>query len=209
VVTLPSEYFEDIYAQHHDPWGFRSRWYEARKRALTLAALTEDRYGSVFEPGCSIGILTAALAARSDEMLAMDISSRALEQAARDLPADVRLQRGSVPDDWPDRHFDLIVLSEVGYYLDHLDCRLLARLAVGSADELVAVHWRHPVADYPLTGDEVHDHIRDSAEDAGLKCVVAHREADLRLDVWSRDHRSVAARNGLVTPCLSEIEPSD
>jgi hypothetical protein len=199
-MTLSSEYFEDIYTQHHDPWGFRTRWYEVRKRALTLAALTRDRYGSAFEPGCSIGVLTGALAGRSDELLAMDISSKALEQAAPGLPTNVRLQRGSVPDDWPDRHFDLIVLSEVGYYLDHFDCRRLAKLAAGSADELVAVHWRHPVTDYPLTGDEVHDHIRVSAQEAGLTWVVAHREADLRVDVWTRDHRSVAARSGLVAP---------
>ena len=199
-MTLSSGYFEDIYQQHDDPWGFRTRWYEARKRALTLAALTRDHYRSVFEPGCSIGVLTGALAERSDEVLAMDISSKALEQAALGLPSNVRLQQGAVPDDWPDRRFDLIVLSEVGYYLDHFDCRRLATLASGSADELVAVHWRHPVTDYPLTGDEVHDHIRVSAEEAGLRSMVAHHEADLRIDVWSRDHRSVAARCGLVAP---------
>ena len=100
---------------------------------------------------------------------------------------------------------DLITARDVVLQHDprgrgHLNCRGLAPRAAGSADELVAVHWRHPVADYPLTGDEVHDQLRVSAEQAGLRCVVAHRESDLRVEVWARDDRSVAARSGLVAP---------
>src|SRR5580658_8155643 len=129
-MTLDRSYFERLYDDHDDPWGFRTRWYEARKRRLTMAALPAQRYGSVFEPGCSIGLLTADLAERSDRVVAMDISARALQQARSGLPASVELRRGAVPSDWPAGKFDLIVLSEVGYYLDVDDCRLLAELAV-------------------------------------------------------------------------------
>ncbi|MFE7421819.1 hypothetical protein [Rhodococcus sp. NPDC057529] len=60
-------YFDAMYAASPDPWGFGDRWYEQRKYALTLAALPRPRYRRAFEPGCSIGILTAALAHRCDE----------------------------------------------------------------------------------------------------------------------------------------------
>ena len=87
-------------------------------------------------------------------VLAMDISARALEQARIDQPDNVELRRGSIPADWPPGRFDLIVLSEMGYYLDERDCRRLAQLAMTGARDLIAVHWRHRVGDYPLTGDQ-------------------------------------------------------
>ena len=72
-MTLGQPYFDDLYRHHPDPWGFRTRWYETRKRQMTMAALPDQHYASVFEPGCSIGLLTRLLAARSDRVLAMDI----------------------------------------------------------------------------------------------------------------------------------------
>jgi SAM-dependent methyltransferase len=197
-MTLPPEYFDDLYGHQPDPWGFRDRWYEKRKRRLTMVALPDEHYTSVFEPGCSIGLLSAELARRSNHVLAMDISPAALRQAAEEVPANVELVRGRVPSDWPDRTFDLVVLSEVGYYLDPRDCQQLAELAVTSARDLVAVHWRHPVGDYPLRGDEVHEYLAQCASAHGLASVLTHLEVDVRLEVWSRDHRSVAARTGLV-----------
>jgi hypothetical protein len=197
-VTLPRDYFEALYTDDDDPWGFRTRWYEERKRGLTMAALLEPRYRTAFEPGCSIGVLTADLADRCDRLLAMDISERAIERAAaRRLPG-VELRRGSVPGDWPAGTFDLVVLSEIGYYLDGDDCERLAGRALSCAGEVVVVHWRHPVADYPLPGDRVHEIFARRASAAGLRRVVGHVERDLRLESWSRDPRSVAARSGLV-----------
>jgi trans-aconitate methyltransferase len=92
-VTLPPEYFEQLYRDDDDPWRFRTRWYEARKRQLTLAALPDEHYATVFEPGCSIGLLTADLASRCDHLLAMDISAEALHQARVGLPPNVELFR--------------------------------------------------------------------------------------------------------------------
>lgn len=197
-MTLGASYFEDLYRQDGDPWGFRTRWYELRKRHLTLAALPQQHYGTVFEPGCSIGLLTSELAARSGRVLAMDISNVALEQARTGQPKNVELRRGSVPSDWPEGQFDLVVLSELGYYLDGEDCGHLANLAVATARDVIAVHWRHPVQDYPLTGDDVHHIVEHIAVEQGLIRLCTHVEADFRLDVWSRDHRSVAARTGLI-----------
>jgi hypothetical protein len=196
-MTLQATYFDRLYRAAPDPWDFRSRSYEIRKRALTLACLPEAHYSTAFEPGCSIGVLTSDLAARSDQVLSMDLSALALAVARETVPPNVELRRGAVPGDWPAESFELVVLSEVGYYLDARDCRRLCqRAAVGSMD-LVAVHWRHPVDDYPLSGDEVHRILADACLEAEMTHLVEHVEDDFRLDVWSQDARSVALRTGV------------
>jgi SAM-dependent methyltransferase len=197
-VTIGPDYFDDLYDQHDDPWGFQNRWYERRKRQLTMAAVPGERYRSIFEPGCSIGVLTAELATRSDRVLAMDISAKALARARDRVPPTVELCQGAVPGAWPAGTFDLVVLSEVGYYLDSTDCQRMAELAVTSAHDLVAVHWLHPVNDYPLTGDQVHQIINTCADRHHMTRIATHLETDLRIDVWSKDSRSVAATTGIV-----------
>lgn len=196
-MTLEAPYFDRLYAAQPDPWEFRSRPYEIRKRALTLACLPALRYSTAFEPGCSIGVLTSELASRSDRVLSMDLSALALASAAQSVPPNVELRQGAIPRDWPAESFELVVLSEVGYYLDPGDCRLLGELAATGATDLVIVHWRHPVDDYPLSGDEVHRILAKTSSGAGMTRLVEHTEHDFRLDVWSHDKRSVALRTGV------------
>ena len=86
-MSLGPEYFEDLYARHADPWGFADRWYEQRKRALLLASLPRPRFARAFEPGCSIGVLTAELAPRCDALLATDVAEGALSAARERLVA--------------------------------------------------------------------------------------------------------------------------
>lgn len=200
-MTLPAGYFEQMYSESADPWGFRTRWYEQRKRALTAAVLPQRRYARGFEPGCSIGSLTAVLADRCDSLLAVDASERAVAAAAAALSGHPQVEvRGMrVPEEWPDGGFDLVVLSEVGYYLagDDLD-RLTdcAERSLVDGGTLLACHWRHPVDDYPVTGDEVHAVLGGRP---GLDRVVTHIEEDLLLDVWTKGRvPSVAHREGLV-----------
>ena len=202
-MTLPPEYFERLYAADADPWGFASRWYEQRKYALTLAALPDPTYERGAEIGSSIGLLTTALAARCRELVAVEASAAALELARARVPANVELRRGSVPKDWPAGRYDLVVLSEVGYYLDRADLRrlldLVARDAVPGAT-ILACHWRHPAPDYPLTGDQVHEEINSR-----WPRISRIEEEDFLLDVLQAvDIRapaaavSVARRTGLV-----------
>ncbi|MEU8895773.1 SAM-dependent methyltransferase [Nocardia sp. NPDC048505] len=203
-MTLPSSYFEDMYAAAADPWSFTTRWYERRKRALTMAALPNPRYRSAFEPGCSIGTLTEQLVTRCDRVLASDPIAKALDAAAVRLDADrdrVELRRWSLGDDWPAARFDLIVFSEVCYYLDADTLRTVTQQAVAHLEPggtLLVVHWRHPVPDYPLTGDEVHDIV---SADPGLVRMSAYQDEDMRLEVFTTSHpepRSVARRGGLL-----------
>lgn len=201
-MSLPGAYFDRIYAGSDDPWGFESRWYERRKRAVTSAALLRERYGDAFEPGCSVGVLTAMLATRCDRLLATDVSARALRLARARLDGvpGVELAELAVPDEWPSgRRFDLVVVSELGYYLDPPALDRLADLCAGSlaiGGELLLCHWRHPVADYPMRGDEVHERVRART---GLEVAVSHVEPDFELEVLTADGaRSVARDTGML-----------
>ena len=205
-MTLPPDYFDDLYAGAEDPWGFADRWYEQRKYALTLASLPEPRYGSAYEPGCSIGVFTGLLADRCDRLLASDISAIAVERAMSRLAATshVMVEQRRLPEQWPGGRWDLIVLSELLYYFApaDLDTVLDSALTSLAADgTLVAVHWRHQAADYPQTGDEVHTVLAEKALAAGLLRLARHTEDDFLLDVWVRNTgsgASVATRTGVV-----------
>jgi SAM-dependent methyltransferase len=201
-VTTPIGYFEQLYAGDPDPWDFTHRWYDRRKHALTVGSLTRARYRSAFEPGCSTGTLTALLAERCERLLAVDAVPAAVTTAAERVAAfpQVTVRPGRMPDDWPDGHFDLVVLSELGYYFDDADLETLLDRAVAALEpggDLVAVHWRHPVAEHARPGDEVHALL---AARPGLERVAAHQEADFLLEVFTKvppSARSVAQREGL------------
>jgi LmbE family N-acetylglucosaminyl deacetylase/SAM-dependent methyltransferase len=194
-----AERFDAAYARAEDPWRVTTRWYERRKRLATLAALPDERYGRALEIGCSIGVTTAGLAERVDELLAVDVAPTAVERARVRLADSphVRLEVRDVGDDWPAGAFDLVVMSEVGYYLDDAAFdRVLAALpgALGATGTLVACHWRHPEGDFRRTGDEVHARL---AAVPGLHVLARHEEDDFLLEVLSADPRSVATRTGL------------
>ena len=199
--SLSGAFFDRFYAGTRDPWGFETRWYERRKRALTLAALPRERFGAALELGCSIGVLTADLAARCDTVTGVDIAEQPLSIARERLAGHpgVRFARMTLPGEWPSGTFDLIVVSEVGYYLAEADLERLfecCRDSLAPAGVLVACHWRHPVPEYPLTGDRVHELL---ATVSGLARTVLHLESDFVLEVWQPEPaRSVAQHEGLV-----------
>lgn len=182
-------HFHDLYASSHDPWQLAERHYERRKFDITAASLPAARYASAFEPGCSIGVLTQRLAARCDRVLATDPAAP-LDQARLRVPDQhVTFERSSVPHDWPDDTFDLIVLSELLYYLDEPNRReVLARSlqTLAPTGNLVLVHWRHRFDVAYCTGDEAHEEVLTFHPD--LRRVVDHREDDFRLEVLARDH---------------------
>ncbi|ALS57612.1 class I SAM-dependent DNA methyltransferase [Rathayibacter toxicus] len=192
-------YFDELYARHADPWGYTSRWYEQRKRALTLASLPKKRYASVLEIGASIGVLTEALAERADQLLAIDISAQAVARASRRLAplGQVCVQRHDITRGVPSGPFDLVVLSEVGYYLARTTLGVTlsgVRDQLTPDGELVTVHWRHPIAGLELDGDAV----AEAVDELGLHRIARHDEEDLLLEVHALDARSIARRTGLL-----------
>jgi cyclopropane fatty-acyl-phospholipid synthase-like methyltransferase len=197
---MPDAYFDQMYAGVDDPWQLSTRWYEQRKYAITLATLPNRHYRHAFEPGCSIGTLTALLAQRCDRVTAVDVAEAAVRSAdARLREAGCRdrvtLTRSSLDAPWPPGPFDLVVLSEVAYYLDadalaEVLRRECTRLQPDA--NIVAAHWRHPVSDYPLTGDAAHEVI---AATPGLTALGCYRDSDVVVEVFTiGDGRSVAAR---------------
>lgn len=196
--ATPSEYFDAIYA-HDDPFGYRERWYEARKRALLLASLPAQRFGRVWEIGCSNGELTDELAMRCDQLVATDLNARAvaLATARTQMHEHVDVRQARHPDTWPDGLFDLVVFSEVGYYLDVDTLTRMARRLKSSLrgdGVLVACHWLAPFPQAPQSGRDVHRLLR---RELGMQRVFGYGDADVRLDGWALHSASVAQRAGL------------
>lgn len=190
--SLPPGYFDAVYAAHADPWNFEGSDYERDKYAVTLAALPRARYARAFEVGCSIGVFTQLLADRCDRLLAVDVSDAALAIAHRRLAsrAHVQVEKMVVPGQFPKQQFDLVMLSEVGYYWSPID---LARAsgqivtAMLPGGHLMLVHWTPPVHDYPSSGDAVHGHFMAMAGPAG-PLIHRHgmRAETYRLDLFER-----------------------
>ena len=207
-MSTPPAYFEAMYRDTDDPWRLGQRWYEQRKYALTTAALPRARYRSAFEPACSVGSLSALLAARCDLLLSCDRSPRAVATATTRLAAypHARVEHRILPPQWPTGTFDLIILSEFLYYLDPEGVQQILDLTVHALEPggtLAAVHWRHPVPEHSQSGDAVHRAVRDTP---GLVRIAEHSEPDFLLDVLVRTaapgitepaQLSVAALEGL------------
>lgn len=186
--TFQRAYFDALYAADPDPWKFASSAYEKEKYAITVASLPRTRYASGLEVGCSIGVLTRALAPRCDNLLAVDAAAAPLIEAKRrcaDLP-NVRFEQMFVPDEWPDLSFELILLSELVYFMDQEHVTRLAQRTACSlrpGGDVVLVHWTG-ATNYPLSGDKaVELFIRFIGPN--LQTIRRSRFASFRLDVLS------------------------
>jgi SAM-dependent methyltransferase len=196
--SVPEAYFAEMYSTRTDPWHLAERWYEQRKYALTLASLPVRRYRRAFEPGCSVGVLSALLAPRCEHLLSWDRRPEAVAVAGKRLEpfegADAA--QGTVPEQWPDGEFDLIVFSELLYYFGAEERARLHRSAMRSLADgghLVAVHWRHHVPEHAAEGARVHQELRELSE---LLPLARHEEEDFLLDVFVRAHRTDSDGNG-------------
>lgn len=185
MTRTPDIYFERLYGDNPDPWGYETKWYEQRKYALTVAALPRQRYQRAFEPGCSIGVLTTLLGSRCDSVVALEILPAVAARARARTGQNVEINVGRIPEMWPAGPFDLVVLSEVLYYLDESDFTdVFARLAetVEPDGHVIAVHWRG-ATNYPLSGDRVHELLE---RNAAFRPIAHYDEDAFRLVVLER-----------------------
>lgn len=192
---LPPDYFHDLYADSADPWNLAGSEYERRKYQATLAALPERRFRNGLEAGCAIGVLTRLLAQRVDNLLAVDLEEVALQQARAHCAGldNVGFARMKLPGQWPDGAFDIIMISEVLYYLSPQDiAETAAKCRQGTTDNaaVVLVHWTHPT-DLPMDGDEAVQLFLDAAA-PDLAPTRQIRTDDYRIDVLSA--RSLSGR---------------
>src|SRR5271154_965924 len=85
--AVSAEAFETRYREEPDPWNSRASPYERGKYKVTIDSLSRTRYGSAFEPACSVGELSAMLASRCGSLLATDVSPTAVERASQRVAA--------------------------------------------------------------------------------------------------------------------------
>lgn len=188
--SLPASYFDALYQTDIDPWKFATSEYEAEKYATTIAALPNAHYRSALEIGGSIGVLTQKLAPYCDSLLSIDVSQLAQNEAIQRCQqlAQVRFEIMSFPQQFPDELFDLILVSEVGYYWGREDLkiaqqRILELLEIGG--QLLLVHWLPRSPDYPLTGDEVHESFLNFMPEQ-LQHLKGMKNPQYRLDLFQR-----------------------
>ncbi len=189
--SLSNSYFDDVYTNSEDPWEFETSPYEKEKYATTINALPKH-YHYAFEIGCSIGVLTQMLLQKVDTILAVDPAELALAKAKLKLNnhPNVIFKQMMVPKEFPLETFDLIVLSEVGYYLNMEDLHILAKKITDHLElggQLIMVHWTPFVHDYPLTGDEVHNYFLSlTGKNKPLKHLSGQRKEKYRLDLLEK-----------------------
>jgi cyclopropane fatty-acyl-phospholipid synthase-like methyltransferase len=160
--------FEARYQADPDPWSYETSDYERRKYDATLDACGEGPYDRGLELGASIGVFSERLAVRCRTLDTVDAAPSAVAAARRRLAGmpSVTVHTGAIPEAIPRATFDLVVASEILYYLQPGELAgTLARLreCLPGGGRLVAVHWRPPGAERPFTAAEVHALLRRQA----------------------------------------------
>ncbi len=193
------DHFEALYRQHPDPWRIASAWYERRKRALLLASLGREQYAHAFEPGCGNGDLTLPLAGRCGQVCAVDFAGTAIERCRARIQeqgmAHVDALALDLPRQWPpvpEGGFDLVIVSELGYYLD--DSALAAFLqgidgCLAPGGELVACHLRLDFDDRQQGTDALHQALGALP---GMSPLFEHREDVFLMNGWQRQQKDDA-----------------
>jgi cyclopropane fatty-acyl-phospholipid synthase-like methyltransferase len=184
--VVSDEVFRDLYRRNPDPWNFAHSAYEQNRYRQILDALLLPRYDRAFEPGCSVGELTRRLAPRCRSLVSTDIvdSAVALARFRCRNHRHVSITRASLAGELPAGPFDLIILSEVGYYFSRRKLSEIARSIASTLApdaELVAAHWLGSSADHLLHADEVHEVL---GEHLPLRWVKGNRTTGFRLDTW-------------------------
>jgi predicted O-methyltransferase YrrM len=153
--------FEARYRAQGDPWDYRTSAYEQCKYRETLAVCGAGPFASTLELGGSIGVFSAMLAPRCRRLTTIDFAPTAVAAARRRLraypQASVRL--GAIPAALPPGPYDLVIASEILYYLD--DAALAGTLAalereLARGGRLVAVHWIPPGPERPRDAYAAH-----------------------------------------------------
>lgn len=167
------------------PWNYRTNSYEQRKYIATLEACGLGPFDHALELGGSIGVFSAQLAPRCRRLTTIDFSSTAValaEVRLRAYPQATALL-GRIPTELPGGPFDLVVASEVLYYLgrSELENTLVGlRAALTPRGRLVCVHWRPAGPERPFTAGQIHTAVRSQP---WLQLVASAETDDYLLDV--------------------------
>lgn len=234
--SYSASYFDDLYNGNIDPWQYQTRWYEKRKRDMCLAVLPQAQYYNAIELGCGNGVFSELLASRSQNLVSIDGNEHAVHLAQERLQhlAHVKVIQATIPNSLatldesilqryplskesssPENlsaaktGFDLIVISEILYYLSAADIDTVIKwaqrnLAVGGT--LLCCHWRYAIDGFIMTGETVHQRLyqafNSTAHDIEHKAAFTHQsqiiDTDFLLDIWQNSSDSLAKQQGLV-----------
>jgi predicted TPR repeat methyltransferase len=183
---LGAEAFEARYRGGRDPWSFEDSAYELNRYRTLITSLRMAAYGTVYEPGCSIGVLTHQLGTMAKRVIACDFAPTAVEQARLRCAdeTNVEVVCADLRTFAPDAPLDLIVFSEIGYYFSEAELAAMAALLAARLvpdGEFMAAHWLGDSADHVLHGDRVHEILE---ENLGLCPFRSERHSGFRLDSW-------------------------
>lgn len=192
-------YFEDLYRHNSDPWGYDSHWYEARKRQICLALLTRPRYPKVLEVGCSNGHLSIHLAQRAEQLWCIDVSESAVQLASERLQEfeHVVVENRKIPEDYSIQKFDLILISEMAYYLSANELhQFIEKLkhSLNDDGEILCCHWRHEIQGFELNAEQVHQAFQQYFP---FHHYLSLNDPDFMIDVWTANTSSLAQQEKL------------
>jgi SAM-dependent methyltransferase len=128
--------FEAAYSEREDPWASdNARYsYQRWKYESLMAALPPGRqFERALDLGCGMGAMSLALTRVSGDVLGLDIAESAVAQARRriGIRPGLRFEQGDMSSLDPalDSRFDLVVVADTLYYLDHVDDASLKAVA--------------------------------------------------------------------------------
>lgn len=198
------DYFDTLYHDNADPWHYQTRWYEQRKRAISLAVLPHAHYATAIELGCSNGVFSEQLAKRCDTLLCLDGNAQAVALAKHRLAKSphVSVTQAIIPQALPVQQFDLIVIGEILYYLTLPQINAVidwVKNALTPNGTLLCCHWRYPIDGFEMTGESVHQVLGQAFNaNNGFFEQVALHDSDFLLHVWQKNPKSVAQQEGLI-----------
>ncbi|WP_313738156.1 class I SAM-dependent methyltransferase [Acinetobacter sp.] len=195
-----TDYFDELYKNNDDPWEYEQRWYERRKRQICLSLLLKSQYDNVLEIGCSNGVFSEQLARRAKHLTSLDANAKAVQIAQKRLDSlpHVQVIQKRIPEQFPAGSFDLIVISEIMYYLQPSELsELIHKVENGLTPQgkVLCCHWRYPIEGFALKGEDVHQVLR---QQFSLNHYLNLNDPDFIIDLWSKDSTTLAAKEGLL-----------
>jgi SAM-dependent methyltransferase len=144
--------FERKFRADIDPWDYKHSPFERFKRRIILNVCGPQKHGRVLELGCAIGETTRTLARVSLRLLAVDAAPTALVEARRQVlgKKNVTVRFAKLPFQMPRGPYDLIIASEIAYYLPQHQLKSLARRirsALAPGGLVVVVDSKKPFGD--------------------------------------------------------------